>query len=77
MSLLLFLRIFHNKKVKTSVNKLKLFSKRVSAKIFPKVFNPKIKRKTHKMIFTTFVEINFETNLPFMSNTYLEKGLLK
>jgi len=66
---LFFLRTFHNKKVKTSVNKLRLFSKRVSAKIFPRVFNPKIKRKIHKMIFTTFVGINFETYSPLMSNT--------
>lgn len=73
----LFLRIFHKEKVKISVNKLRLFSKRVSAKIFPMVLNPKIKRKIHKMIFTTFDGISLCTYSPLINNTYARKRFIR
>ena len=71
------LSIIHIKYVKIKVNRLRLFSKRVLATIFPTVFIPKRKRKTHKIIFTTFIGIKHDKSFPFMSSKTARKRLIK
>lgn len=50
-----------------NVNKAKDFSKYVSAKIFPIVFKPNSIIKIHKMMLTTFCDINAFTYAPLIN----------
>tara|TARA_Y100000389_G_C17432024_1_gene503251 strand:+ start:269 stop:574 length:306 start_codon:yes stop_codon:yes gene_type:complete len=56
------------KYVKIKVNRLRLISKRVSANMFPSEFMPKIKRKAHNRIFTTFMGMKDDKYFPFTSS---------
>tara|TARA_Y100000385_G_C13069723_1_gene628448 strand:- start:479 stop:745 length:267 start_codon:yes stop_codon:yes gene_type:complete len=56
------------RKVKRRVKRLRLFSKRVSAKRFPTVFNPKRARKIHKMTFTALGGMGIKRYSPLTSS---------
>jgi len=71
------LSVTQTKYVKIRVNRLRLFSKVVSAKIFPSVLMPKRKRKAHNRIFTTFIGMKQDKYLPLRSSKTTRKRLIR